>query len=82
MPTGARVRPYTSRQIAKALQIPVVASVDWEPEVAEVYSHGARRPRKFESSGLLRGYRASAAAIHSILGANQVALAPTIGGRS
>jgi hypothetical protein len=82
MPTGARVRPYTSRQIAKALQIPVVASVDWEPEVAEVYSHGARKPRKLESSGLLRGYRASVAAIHSNLGANQAALAPTIGGRS
>ena len=82
MPTGARVRPYQSRQIAKALQIPVVASVDWEPEVAEVYSHGARKPRKLESSGLLRGYRASVAAIHSNLGANQAALAPMIGGRS
>ena len=82
VPTGARVRPYTARHIAKALQIPVVASVDWEPESAEVYSHGARKPRKFESSGLLRGYRASAAAIHSILGANQAALAPTNGGHA
>ncbi len=82
VPTGARVRPYTARHIAKALQIPVVASVDWEPEVAEVYSHGARKPRKFESSGLLRGYRASAAAIQSILGANQAALAPTNGGHA
>ncbi|MBM0127927.1 MinD/ParA family ATP-binding protein [Pimelobacter simplex] len=82
MPTGARVRPYSARHIAKALQIPVVASVEWEPEVAEVYSHGARKPRKFESSGLLRGYRASAAAIQSILGANQAALAPTNGGHA
>src|SRR5680860_1265382 len=77
-----RVRPYTARQIAKALQIPVVASVDWDPEVAEVYSHGARKPRKFESSGLLRSYRACAASIHSILATNQAALAPTIGGRA
>ena len=82
VPTGARVRPYTPRHIAKALQIPVVSSVDWEPDVAEVYSHGARKPRKFESSALLRGYRASAAAIHSILGANQAALAPTNGGHA
>jgi len=81
-PTGARVRPYTARHIAKALQIPVVASVDFEPEVAEVYSHGASKPRKFESSGLLRGYQASAAAIQSILGANQAALAPTTGGHA
>ena len=50
--------PTPPRHIAKALQIPVVASVDWDPEVAEVYSHGARKPRKFESSGLLRSYRA------------------------
>jgi hypothetical protein len=56
--------------------------VDWEPEAAEVYSHGARRPRKFETSGLLRGYRASAVAIHSILGANQATLEHTIGGRA
>ncbi|HET7734339.1 MAG TPA: hypothetical protein VFK52_00070 [Nocardioidaceae bacterium] len=82
IPTGARVRPYSARHIAKALQLPVVASVDWEPEVADVYSHGARKPRKFESSGLLRGYRATAEAIGSILGANQAALAPTIGGRA
>jgi len=77
-----RVRPYTARQIAKALQIPVLASVEWNPEVAEVYSHGARKPRKFESSGLLRSYRASAASIHSLLVANQAALAPMMGNRS
>ncbi|WP_067429088.1 hypothetical protein [Nocardioides jensenii] len=77
-----RVRPYTARQVAKALQIPVVASIDWDPEVAEVYSHGARKPRKFESSSLLRSYRAAAASIGSILAANQASLAPTIGGRT
>jgi hypothetical protein len=76
-----RVRPYTTRQIAKAFQFPVIASVEWDPEAAEVYSHGARKPRKFESSGLLRSYRASAASIHSTIAANQAALAPTIGGR-
>jgi len=82
VPTGARVRPYTARHIAKALQIPVVSSVDFEPEAAEVYSHGARKARKFESSALLRGYRASAAAIGSVIGANQAALAPTNGGHA
>ena len=60
----------------------MVASVDWDPEVAEVYSHGARKPRKFESSGLLRSYRAAGASIGSILTANQAALAATMGGRS
>ncbi|PUA79471.1 hypothetical protein [Nocardioides currus] len=79
-PTGvARVRPYPGRQIAKALQIPVIASVDWDPEAAEVYSHGARKPRKFDNSGLVKGYRAAAVSIQSILGANQAALEPTTG---
>ena len=35
--------------------------------VAEVYSHGTRKPRKFESSGLVRSYRAGARPIHSVL---------------
>ncbi len=72
-----RVRPYTARQIAQALQIPVVASVEWDPGAAEVYSHGAREPRKFASSALVRSYRSSAASAQSILAANRAALAPT-----
>ena len=45
MPTGVpRVRPYPPRHIAKALQISVTAAVGWDPEAAEVYSHGARKP--------------------------------------
>jgi hypothetical protein len=82
VPTGARVRPYTARHIAKALQIPVVSSVDWAPEAAEVYSHGARKPRKFESSDLVRSYRTGASLIHSVLTSNQAALAHPIGGRA
>lgn len=74
-----RVRPYSPRQIAKALRVPVVATVEWNSEVAEVYSHGARRPRKFETSGLLRGYRAAAASIEALLAANRTALVSTAG---
>jgi hypothetical protein len=76
-----RVRPYNSRQIAKALQIPVVASVGWEPEVAEVYSHGAREPRKFETSGLVRSYRAAAGAINTVLQTNRATFATNVGGQ-
>lgn len=83
MPTGVpRVRPYTPRHIAKALQISVAASVGWDPEAAEVYSHGARKPRKFESSDLVRSYRTGASLIHSVLTSNQAALAHPIGGRA
>ncbi len=75
IPTGARVRPYSARDLAKALQIPVVASIDWEPEVAEVYSHGARKPRNFESSDLMRSYRTATSLIQSVLTSNHAALA-------
>jgi hypothetical protein len=69
------VRPFSARHIAKALQIPTVTSIEWEPEVAEVYSHGARKPRKFESSDLMRSYRTATSLIHAALTSNQAALA-------
>ncbi len=73
-----RVRPYSSRQIAKALDVPSLACLPWEPGVAEVFSHGARRPRKFETSALLRAYRAAAESIGATLAANQTVLAQGI----
>ncbi|MGL5826333.1 MAG: hypothetical protein ACRCYU_16200 [Nocardioides sp.] len=71
-----RVRPYTARQMAKALRIPVVDSIGWHPEVAEVYSHGAREPRKFDAAAT-RIYGAAAASVEGLLAANRAALAPT-----
>lgn len=68
------VRPYSARQVTKAVGLPVVAAVDWEPRAAEVYSHGARPPRKFDTSGLIRGYRAAAAAVIAAIRANQADL--------
>ncbi|MQW77343.1 hypothetical protein GHK92_15825 [Nocardioides sp. dk4132] len=82
LPAGVpRVRPYTPRHIAKALQIAITASVGWEPEAAEVYSHGARKPRRFESSDLVRSYRTAASLIHSVLTSNQATFAHPVGGR-
>lgn len=81
-PPSSRVRPYTNRQIGKALELPVVATVEWAPEVAEVYSHGARQPRKFATSGLQSSYKAAADAISARIAANHAALTPATGGRS
>lgn len=58
-----QVRPYTPRQIEKALRLSVVTTLPWVPEAAEVYSHGARPPRKFAGSTLVASYRAAAGAI-------------------
>ncbi len=59
----SQVRPYTPRQIEKALQLPVVTTLPWAPEAAEVYSYGVRPPRKFAGSTLVASYRAAAGAI-------------------
>lgn len=80
------VRPYTPRQIEKALAMPVVASLPWAPEVAEVYSHGARPPRKFAESVLVAGCRAASGAIAGHISTRATArhsiLTPTTAGRT
>lgn len=53
-------RPYSTRQIAGALGLPVWASVGWDPTTAAVYSHGAPPRRTSETSPLLHDYRAIA----------------------
>ncbi len=77
----AQVRPYAPRQIENALRLPVVATLPWVPDVAEVYSHGARLPRRFVGSALVTGYRAAADAITGHVAARRDALTPTTAGR-
>ncbi len=71
----------TPRQIENALRLPVVATLPWVPDVAEVYSHGARLPRRFVGSALVTGYRAAADAITGHVAARRDALTPTTAGR-
>jgi hypothetical protein len=58
-----RVQAYGEGQVARALHLPVVANLPHDKDVAEVYSHGARRPKNFETSGLVKAYAASAEAL-------------------
>jgi hypothetical protein len=50
-------RPYTAREIAGALDVPVVASLAWDPASAEVLSAGAAASRRFGTSPLVRSCR-------------------------
>lgn len=52
-------RPYSAREVADALGVPVVAKVAWDPEGADVYHQGATRPRRFEASAYVRSLRAA-----------------------
>ena len=76
-------RPYSDREAAKTLGLPVLASVDWSPEHAAVYSHGRSVPAvplwrrvgrgpdadrdAFEDSAYVRSIRAVAGAIEPVI---------------
>lgn len=67
-------RPYGPAEVAKVLQIPVVATVPWEPDMAEVFSAGAHKPRKFDNGSLVRGLRSVCAAAQGAIAANRAEL--------
>ena len=55
-------RPYTAREIAASLGVPVVACLSWDPASAEVLAAGAAPGRRFASSALVRSVRAAISA--------------------
>lgn len=68
-------RPYRSREVAKVLQIPVAASLAWEPEAAAVFAHGATPRRRFDTSPLPRSLQAAHIAIQSSIDTDRASLA-------
>lgn len=66
--------PYSASEAAKVLGIPVVASLALDAPSAEVYSDGARAPRKFATSSLNKSLRATVQAIQSTVAATQTSL--------
>jgi hypothetical protein len=75
-------RPYSSRDIAKVLGLPVAAALAWHEAEAAVFSRGAAPPRRFDGRALPRSLRAARAAIESAIGANAAQLAALRTGRS
>lgn len=64
--TPRRVQTYGDGQIARALQLPVITNLPHDKDVAEVYSHGVRPTKNFESSGLTKAYAAAAEAMRLV----------------
>lgn len=56
-------RPYSGRDVARTLHMPVLESVAWDPETAAVFSAGATSGRKIASSRLSRSLTTLASAI-------------------
>lgn len=55
-PVRGRVDHFTPREIAAATHVPVLATVADDPAAAAVLSDGMPRPRRWDSSGLVRSY--------------------------
>jgi hypothetical protein len=72
--------PYSARDVQKVLQIPVVASLAWDPAAADVFAKGAKAPRRFDSSRLVRSLTAARTSIQSAVTTNRDQLATQIVG--
>ena len=69
-------RPYTSREIASACGVPVVACLAWDPASAEVLAAGALPGRRFATSPLVRTARAAVSASLGLIQQRRTRLAP------
>lgn len=67
-------RPYGARAAAKVLQIPVAASLAWDPDTAAVYSDGASPGRKFQTTALNKSLRAAVQSIGGMVTATRADL--------
>lgn len=67
-------RPYSAREVAQVVNLPVLASLPDDPESAAVFSRGAQPPRRFETRPLPRALAAAIAAIHSTITARRTEL--------
>lgn len=75
-------RPYSAREVARTLGVPVLASLEWAPGLARVYSHGQPPPvpswwrrlgrgadaasRAFQGSAYVRSLQAAAGALQAL----------------
>ncbi len=66
-------RPYTAAEVAKVLGVPVVATLDWDPNAAGVFSHG-HRVRKHDRTALVRDLRTAERRIRAVVERNRADL--------
>lgn len=68
-------RPYSAKKVHTVLQLPVVASLAFDPVSAEVYQLGTPCRRRFENAALPRTAKAAASAITTLIADNRGRLA-------
>jgi hypothetical protein len=60
-------QPYRRREIAKALEVPVITSITHDSKAAVHLSDGRPRPRRFDSSPLMRSIRDASSQLSNTL---------------
>lgn len=68
--------PYSGREIATAIGLPVLCTLAWDPVNAEVFSLGASPGRKFTNTALVRSVAAAGAAVREQADARRARLDP------
>lgn len=68
-------RPYSAKKVHTVLQLPVVASLAFDPVSAEVYQLGTSCRRRFDHAALPRSAKAAASAITTLIADNRTRLA-------
>lgn len=85
-------RPFTAREVASVLEVPVTAALAWDPQSAAVLAAGAEPPPSgwahrlagrsgWDDTDLLRSLRAARSAITARVRANQDQIAQPAAGR-
>lgn len=74
-------KPYGPKEVAEVMGVPVVATVEWDPKTAAVFSAGAQ-VRKLNQTTLVRSLRAADAAITTAVSAARSELVDTGEGAS
>ena len=63
----AEGQPYSAREVASVVSLPVLASLPDDPESAAVFARGAQPTKRFESGPLVRSLNAAISSIHSTI---------------
>ncbi|MBS2938500.1 hypothetical protein KDN32_12170 [Nocardioides sp. J2M5] len=67
--------PYSHREVAKVLDLPVIATLPDAPREAAVFHRGSPPPRNFDAGPLARGLRATAASVQAAVSRSRAELA-------
>ncbi len=69
-------RPYTTREVARSLQLPAVARLAWDPDAAETFSSGKKAGSGAARSALARSIRAAISAVSGFITNDRARLQP------